>query len=346
LNENVSFDFVHRQQDVFHHDDHGTEVFSVIAAYQEGDFTGGAYKANFQLYITEDIKSEYRIEEYNWLFAAERSDSLGVDIVNTSLGYNDFDLSSMDYSMEDMDGATTVITRAAQMAAERGMIVVTSAGNEGNKSWQIVTAPADAVDVLAVGAVNSLGERTAISSKGPTADNRIKPDVVALGSATAVIKSTGAPGSASGTSLASPLVASLAAGVWQRYPEMTNLEVIDILRKSASQAINPDNFLGYGIPNFKAVVNLKEWTPQDEIFTVFPNPVLETVNIRPNNPEEIASCFLEVVSVRGEILTSQAIAFNWLNRTYTAQATDLPVGVYVLRIRHNNRIYTYKLVKL
>src|SRR5690606_22602049 len=141
MNLTVSTDFVRNTNDVFQYDDHGTQVFSVIAAFQEGLFTGGSYEAEYQLYVTEDVSSEYRIEEYNWLFAAERADSAGVDVVNSSLGYYDFNDSNMNYTQSAMDGKTTVASKAAQMLADRGVIVVCSAGNEGNIAWKLITAP-------------------------------------------------------------------------------------------------------------------------------------------------------------------------------------------------------------
>src|SRR5690606_12871380 len=140
------------------------------------------YKANFQLYVTEDVATEYRVEEYNWLFAAERADSAGVDIINSSLGYYDLDLPAMRYTKDQMDGKTAVVTKAAQWAADRGILVVCSAGNEGNQpDWGIITAPADAEDVIAVANVNTKGVVSSSSSRGPTADGRIKPDLAALG---------------------------------------------------------------------------------------------------------------------------------------------------------------------
>src|SRR5690606_12003754 len=151
----ASRDFVYNSDNVFQYDDHGTEVFSVIAAFQPGEFTGGAYKASYQLYVTEEVPTEYRIEEYNWLFAAERADSAGADIIQSSLGYYDFDGASMDYLKSQMDGVTAVVSKAAKWAADRGIIVVVSAGNEGNVSWQIITAPADVENVLAVAAVDA-----------------------------------------------------------------------------------------------------------------------------------------------------------------------------------------------
>lgn len=332
----ISRDFVYDSDNVFQYDDHGTEVFSVIAAYQDGVFTGGAYDARFQLYVTEDVGSEYRIEEYNWLFAAERADSAGVDIIHSSLGYYDFDDASMNYAKSAMDGKTTVITRAAQYAADRGIVVVCSAGNEGSLAWQTITAPADAVDVLSVANVTSTGVRVGSSSIGPSADGRIKPDVAALGAGTSVIKPNGSVGTASGTSLSAPLVTSLVAGVWERYPLFTAREVMDVIRKSASLSKNPNNQLGYGIPNFMAVVNYLEATDQAQAFEVFPNPVLsadnDTLTIRPSDPEEIPSCFIELLTSEGRQLFDGEVSFSWLNRTYQARLNELAPGVYFLRI--------------
>ncbi|MBA4054558.1 MAG: hypothetical protein C0490_07595, partial [Marivirga sp.] len=342
----ASKDFVYNSDNVFQYDEHGTEVFSVIAAYQENNFTGGSYEANYQLYVTEDVNTEYRIEEYNWLFAAERADSAGVDVINSSLGYYDFDDTSMNYPKSAMDGKTTVITRAAQFAADRGIIVVCSAGNEGGIAWQIITAPADAEDVLAIASVNSTGQRSGSSSIGPAADGRIKPDVAAMGVNTSVIKPDGTTGSASGTSLSSPLVTSLVAGVWQRYPELSNKEIMDAIRSSASQAANPDNFLGYGIPNFKAIVNYLELTPQENVFEVFPNPILtDTFTIKPFDPGQVTSCRVELVSSQGQVLYRADANFSWLNRTYTANLSQFVAGMYYLRIWWGDKRYVYKLVK-
>jgi len=153
---------------------------SVIAGNIPGTYLGGAYKANFFLYQTEDVYSEYRVEEYNWLFATERADSAGVDVINSSLGYSQFDDPSMDYTYSNLDGKTSVITPRCTKAFERGIAVVISAGNEGSTSWQYITPPADAKGIIACGGVNSTLARVSFSSIGPTADGRIKPDVSVL----------------------------------------------------------------------------------------------------------------------------------------------------------------------
>ena len=344
----TSYDFVHNSANVFQQDDHGTQVLSVIAAEIPDAFTGGADEATFQLFVTEDVTTEYRIEEYNWLFAAEKADSAGADIIHSSLGYYDFDDPSMNYSTAQMDGQTTVVTRAAQWAADRGIVVVTSAGNEGNvSSWRIITAPADGTDVLAVGGINSAQQKTSSSSIGPTADNRVKPDLVALGSGVKVIKSNGQISTASGTSLSAPLITSLVAGVMQRYPELSNKEIIALLRQTASQARNPDNLLGYGIPNFQAVVNYQERHEQSTPFAVYPNPLSDdTLTISPHDPEIIDSCEVEIISSQGRILDRGTVRFDWLNRTYQTDMSAMAPGVYFIRIYSDKRRQTFKVVRL
>src|SRR6187551_1395898 len=343
----ASKDFVRNSNNVFQYDSHGAEVFSVIAAYQNGTFTGGAYKANYQLYVTEDVSTEYRIEEYNWLFAAERADSSGVDVINTSLGYYDFDDTSMNYEKSDMDGVTTVVSQAAQLAADKGMLIVCSAGNEGGIAWQIITTPADAWDVLAVANVNASGMRANSSSIGPSADGRIKPDVAALGSGTSIIRPNGSIGSVSGTSISAPLITSLAAGLWQRYPLLTNKEIMDVIRKSASQSADPDNLLGYGIPNYKGVVNYIEQQTQENTFEVYPNPIIsDSVFIKPFNPVEVASCRLQLLSIQGQVIYDGDISFSWVNLTASVNVSPLSSGIYFMRIFWNNKRFTYKLVKI
>ena len=346
FNDSVSYNYVHHNTDVFQDDDHGTQVFSLIAAYLPGTFIGGAYKASYQLYVTEDASSEHHLEEYNWLFAAERADSAGADIINSSLGYNTFDAPSEDYTHADLDGETAIVTKAANWAAERGIIVVVSAGNEGANSWRKVTPPADAQNLLAVGSVSAQEGRSSTSSMGPTADGRVKPDVMATGQGTAVVKPNGTTGFNSGTSFSTPLVTSLVAGVWQRYPDLTSLEILETIRLSGSHASSPDTLVGYGVPNFQAVVNRLEWAPQENIFEIFPNPVSSTLYIRPEDPELINASRVEIVSLQGQVIADRQIGFSWLNGTYSADISTLSPGMYFLRIWLGQQIISFKMVKL
>jgi serine protease AprX len=342
----VSHDFVRNTNNVFQYDDHGTQVFSVIAANVADDFTGGAYKANFQLFVTEDASSEYRIEEYNWLFAAERADSAGVDIISSSLGYYDFDLASMNYSTAQMDGKTAVVTRAAQWAADRGIIVVTSAGNEGNiSSWKIITAPADGVDVVAVANVNSQGNASSSSSRGPSADGRIKPDLAALGSGVTVIQDNGAIGTASGTSLAAPLITSLIAGVWQKFPDLSAREIVAALKKTGSRSGNPDNIVGYGIPNYTAVSNYLA-REGDAVFDVYPNPAFDSLTISPADPDDVPNCKIELISRLGQVIATEEVSFNWTNNAFRADISNLASGIYFVRLTTSDRRYVYRISKV
>ncbi|QOI98170.1 MAG: S8 family serine peptidase [Flammeovirgaceae bacterium] len=347
FNATVSHDFVYGGSDVFRHDDHGTQVWSVIAAQQDGEFTGGAHKARFQLYVTEDVDTEYRIEEYNWLIAAERADSAGVDIINSSLGYNTFDDPSMDYQPEDMNGNTAVISRAVNLAAERGIIIVTSAGNEGAKPWRIITAPADADDAIAVGNVNFSGIKSPSSSFGPTADGRIKPDVVAPGTLVKVIKANGTVGSASGTSVAAPLVTSLLAGVWQKYPHLFNSRLIEALRISSSQGASPDNSLGFGLPGYLALSQYLEQDIEPLTIGVYPNPVInDTVIIETSNPTELVEASYTIDNSMGQTVANGRARFTWNNPRYSVNLSGLHTGLYFLRIQFNGRWQTFKIVKV
>lgn len=342
-----TINFVTNGSSVFVADDHGTEVLSVMGAYDEGSYTGGAYKADYFLYLTEDVSSEYRVEEYNWTFAAERADSAGVDIINSSLGYNQFDDTSMDYQTSDLDGTTTVVTRAARKAIDKGMIVVCSAGNEGSSSWKLVTPPADAEGILAIGSITSAGTLSSFSSKGPTADGRTKPDVVALGSGTSVIKPSGALGTASGTSLSSPLIASLAAGVWQAYPSLTVTELYNAITSSASLADAPNNQMGYGVPNFRAVRNYIE-SPQgsDQLISVFPNPVTGTsFSIRLT---ELSSTPVQVTiyDARGSRVAESSLQISWLNNPFEYDISLLTSGLYFVRVQSGSNLATLKITKL
>jgi hypothetical protein len=341
-----TFNFVTNTSTVYQSDDHGTEVLSVMAAYSENAFVGGVYKADYFLYVTEDKPTEYRIEEFNWTIAAERADSAGVEVINSSLGYNYFDDSSMDYTKEDLDGNTAIITKAARKAIEKGIIVVTSAGNEGNNSWKVITPPADANGILAVGSVTSQNSLSTFSSLGPTVDNRIKPEVVALGSGTSVVKSNGSFGTASGTSLASPLVASLAAGIRQAYPELTAFEIYDAIIHSADQSLTPDNLKGYGLPHYLAVKNYLFSKSNEEEISLYPNPaygnsinlVLKSLQIYPSE--------ITIYDVQGRRVEEFSHVIDWVNNPLEYDISKLQNGVYFLRVQHGNKLTVLKLIRI
>ena len=234
---------------------HGTYIFSVSAGEDPGFLYGPAYHANIILCKTEDVRSETQVEEDNWVAALEFADSIGTDVITTSLGYDDFDDGS-GYSYEDMDGQTAVISIAASTCDGLGIVMCNSMGNSG-PGVGTLSAPADAFDILSIGNVNSVGAISSSSSRGPTYDGRTKPDVCARGTSTACAGSWGddAYTSASGTSLSTPLVAGAVCLVIEAHPEWSPAQVRDALRMTASQAATPDNNYGWGIIDVLAAIN-------------------------------------------------------------------------------------------
>lgn len=341
-----TYNFVNNTSSVFQNDDHGTEVLSVMAAYQSNTYTGGAYKADYILYLTEDVSSEYRVEEFNWTFAAEKADSAGVDIINSSLGYYDFDDPSMNYEKAEMNGNTAVVSIAARKAFEKGIVVVCSAGNEGGNSWGTVTAPADAQGILAVGSINSQLSLSPFSSKGPTADGRIKPDVVAMGSGTSVVKASGSIGTASGTSLSSPLIASLAAGVRQAFPQMSASEIYEVIVKSADQASNPDNFRGYGLPHFVAIKNYTNSVNEVEEISVYPNPATSDRIYIQLKSLEVNSLQIKILDTQGRRVEEINYPLNWMNNPVEYDISKLMTGLYFMQLQYGSQSTTIKFVRL
>jgi subtilisin family serine protease len=279
------------------------------------------------------------------LFGAEYADSAGVDVINSSLGYYDFDppYDNADHTYADLDGKTTLISRAAQWAVEAGMVVVNSAGNEGTNAWRRIIVPADAPGVLAVGGVDQTNFRSTFSSVGPSADGRVKPDLAARATGVVVGLPNGRIGMSSGTSFASPLVAGLAAGFWQAHPNLTAAQVTEALRRSGSQYGSPDDFLGYGIPNFERASVLAEAYNK---LLIYPNPFSEAEplsvfwgDIDPNVPLDAT-----LINTAGRVL--------WRGRYTTGASTSfvlpnlgLPAGLYYMTLVAGDKKRTTKVVK-
>ena len=247
-----TWDFVTGNASVDEDNAHGMQCLSTIAANMPGVFMGTAPKTSFYLYRTEDVASEYPVEEQNWVAGIERADSLGIEISSTSLGYFTFDNAAFNYTYANMDGNTTLSARGADMAAKKGILCLFAAGNEGNSSWHFIITPSDADSVMAVGAVNTSGVVGGFSSYGPSSDGQIKPSVAAVGvSAVIANPNTGQPGFGSGTSFACPNMAGLTTCLWQAFPEVNNMRIISVMQESATRATNPDDRVGYGIPDMK-----------------------------------------------------------------------------------------------
>lgn len=334
----------------FQYAGHGTAVWSIIGSKNDS-LMGAAFDAGFLLFVTEDIESESPIEEYNWLIAAEKADSAGADIIQSSLGYSVFNAPYKDYSYEDMDGETAIVTQAANYAFNRGMLVVTSAGNEGSSSWRYITAPADSPNVLAVGSIgtpNSHYDKTDFSSIGPSFDGRIKPDVVAKGYRTSLMAGNGYIQNSSGTSYAAPLISGFAAGIWQAHPDWTNKELLDAIRNSGSRALNPDNYYGYGIPNYLVAVLGSVLDVTDilsEKVKVFPNPFQdEKVHIDLSNLALSEDLIIRVYDLKGSIINTQVIPVQ------TKGIVDVDIlsntkGIYLMTLTTSQFFKEIKLIK-
>ena len=248
-------DFVNPQADIFAESSHGLSVLSCIGMNQPEIMTGTAPEASFWLLRSEDEYSEHLVEQDYWSAAVEFADSVGVDVINTSLGYYTFDDKSKNYKYRDLDGRHALMSRQASRIADKGMVLVCSAGNSGMGSWKKITPPGDAENVLTVGAVDKKAILAPFSSIGNTADHRVKPDVVAVGAGSDVIRPDGNQGRANGTSFSSPIMCGMVTCLWQACPKLTAKEVIELVRRSGDRADFPDNIYGYGVPDMWKAYN-------------------------------------------------------------------------------------------
>ncbi len=347
-----TWDFVKKEASVYEDNAHGTLVLSCMGANRPGEMLGTAPSASYWLLRTEDTGSETMIEEYNWASGAEFADSVGADIINSSLGYNTFDDPLQNHAYADLDGNTTPITRAADMAASTGMIVVNSAGNEGGNSWGHITVPADADSVLAVGAVDPSGMYAGFSSTGPTSDGRIKPNVMAQGSQAVVINTSDVVGTSNGTSFASPITAGAVACLWQAHPKAKNMDVIWALEKSAAKYANPDAYYGYGIPNFCVAHqtlsgNTGINTNEDGIVQFFPNPYHDgfSFSFYAKNGQSIQ---ITVYDLSGRLIINEtrSVRSNSLNEYLITPEVPLSNGVYLLSVSYSSGRFTHRIVKM
>jgi subtilisin family serine protease len=334
-------------KEVFRDHEHGTQVSSLIFSNQAGTLVAGAHQAQVIFAITEDVATEYPVEELNWVRAAEYADSLGVDIINSSLGYLDFDEPSLTYTTAQLDGKTTYVTRGATLAAKRGILVVNSVGNYGSAGKSSLVAPADAQGILAVGSVNASSVVSTFSSRGPTADGRIKPELVAFGQSPVLIRGSGQVSTAAGTSFSAPQLTALAAGLWEAKPEWTKDELLTSLIKSGTQYAAPDQNLGYGIPNFTgayygALLGLNE---EIELgLSIYPNPLRsESLHIRFGKELRVT---LQILDGSGRRVVEQVGERNAIQEPFVFNLSDLPSGIYFLQLLDGKEIAYKKLIKL
>jgi serine protease AprX len=341
-------DFVKPGNNVYREHTHGMSVLSIMGGNLPGELIGTAPAASYWLIRTEDPASEQRIEEINWIAGAEFADSVGADIINTSLGYSEFDDPLQNYSYEDMDGNSTYVTRGADMAASKGILVIVSAGNSGNKPWLHITAPADGDSVLAVGAVDQSGVYAQFSSQGPSYDGRIKPDVAAVGLGTFVQNASGDVIPGAGTSFAAPVMSGLSACLWQKFRSLSNYEIIKALQQSSSLNPYPDNFIGWGIPNIPVagyVITGNEPILQTQEISIIPNPVVSEIRVSwPSGVE--GNVRYDIFDLSGREMPVSGIITGTSITEFVIESADILLpGIYILRLTAENRVIVSKFIK-
>lgn len=339
-------DFVSGGTSVYEDGSHGAEVLSTMAAIKPYVYMGSAPMADYWLLRTEEGAAETPSEEYNWVRAAEFADSVGADILTTSLGYTYFDIPFPTHTYQQLNGKTAAMSIGATMAARKGLFVLNAAGNEGQSSWQFIAVPGDADSICTVGAVDSLGWVTGFSSIGPTADGRIKPDLVARGGNGWVAHTSGVVFPGNGTSYATPILAGAAACFWQAHREHNNIKLLQLLKSSASNSATPNNTIGWGLVDLcspVAPLGLNQSLPElQSAFTLAPNPFNTTFTVKftGHNP---GSLTIELTDVSGRMLRSVQPDRGAADITLNMAA--LPDGIYFVRVSSPSGSSTKKIVK-
>ncbi|MEI7801845.1 MAG: S8 family serine peptidase [Bacteroidota bacterium] len=348
----ATHDFNTGDDSVYEDNSHGEMCLSIVAGNMPGYYVGTAPNADFVLLRTEYADTEYPIEEINWAAGAEYADSIGADVITSSLGYSVFDDTIFNHIFEDMDGVTNPSSIAAHIASTRGMIVCNSAGNSGaDTTWRFITAPSDADGILTVGAIDSANQYSPFSGHGPTFDGRIKPDVVGRGTQTWVINAyLGGTMEGNGTSFSCPLIAGVTACLWQAHPDKANWQIMNAIRKSASKYLTPDNDIGYGIPNFAyADLLLSDFNEQSLISadsivvypTIFSNEI--KINFKTREQQEIS---VQLIDMSGRTMEEQCatvyIGFNELN----FHPANISSGVFMLKIMAGGKVHYEKVIKI
>lgn len=349
----ATHDFVDGDDSVFMHHSHGMYVLSTIAGRIWGKLLGTAPEASFILLRSENGDSEYIIEEDAWIAAAEFADSAGADVINSSLGYSVFDDSSMNHSYKDYDGNTLRVSIGADVAASKGLIVVNSAGNEGNDPWLHITAPGDADSILTIGAVDENRQYAPFSSIGPSFDGDVKPNVVAQGMNAVVATNTdGIVGLINGTSLSSPILAGMVACLVQAFPNKTNMEIIWAIEKSAHLYPIPDIYFGYGIPDFKLAFDYLSLTendqsPSTELLEIYPNPFQNGLILSIYSREE-SELFITINNLVGQSYLEERFVTQAQNleKYYLRLSEKMLPGLYVLTITQGDNQIQRKIIRM
>lgn len=346
-----TWDFVDRETNVYNDNSHGTYVLSTIAGYTPGSLIGTAPKASFWLLRSEDAPTEYIVEEFNWVCAAEFADSVGADIINSSLGYTTFDNTLQNHTYAELDGNTAMASIGASIAASKGIIVCNSAGNSGENSWLRIGIPADADHILTVGAVDSLENVAPFSSRGHSADGRIKPDLAAQGVSTVGQNEPGIFAVSNGTSFSSPLIAGMCASLWEALPNLSAAALIQKIKESCDQYANPDSLKGYGIPDFAQVyMNITgkkiAYTETKLIDYIAPNPFTTFLKIRyfAADTQTVEFQMFDMVGNQVAYQKQWCDLNNYNYIQFNLPATLAP-GMYFMKITNNKEKRILKLIR-
>lgn len=350
-----TYDFVMDDSSVNEDNPHGAYCFSILAANRPGIMVGSAPKANYYLFRTENVLSEKPVEEQNWIEALEKADSLGADMISSSLGYYSFEDPQFDHPYAKRDGNTAQITIAADLAVKKGMIVMNAAGNTGNATDEskYVLCPGDGDSVTTVGAVNTSGGIAPFSSWGPNGAGRRKPDIVSVGWGATFANIFGVPLQGNGTSYANPNIAGLIACLWQAFPEYSNMDIINAVEQSADRYTNPDNRYGYGIPNFRIAYNLlsakrlQDSALQHTWIKAFPIPFRQVLNVFVKAPST-GRASIRVIDLTGRVLMEKSVDVVEGN-SYKIQMNPAGAkryGLYLLQYSDGKNRSTIKLIGL
>ncbi|HEU4716218.1 MAG TPA: S8 family serine peptidase [Bacteroidia bacterium] len=347
-----TWDFVAGDSSVYEDNQHGMMVLSTMGGNDPGNLVGTAPDASYWLLRSEEAATEYIVEEYYWASAAEYADSVGADVINSSLGYTEFDDPSENHTYADMNGHTTPCARAANIAARKGMALVIAAGNSGQSPWFYISTPGDADSVLTVAALDASGNVAGFSSRGPASDGDVKPCTGAQGVNAVIASPTGGTQTGNGTSFATPITCGLVACLWQAHPSMTNMQLIQYIEMSASQYSNPDSLMGYGIPDFCAANLALSPNPvydqaNDYLYNVVPNPFVNQLDFSFYSMTD-QDIQVNLYDVQGRQMIDQLVfAAKKAENHYTL--TELEAagpGVYFLVVKGNEGTYYSRIVKM
>ncbi len=334
-------DFIDSEMDFVNGHPHGSHVLSTMLGNDENLFVGTAPEADYWLLRSENTDVEIPTEEDYWATALEYADSLGIELITTSLGYSLFDNAPHNHTWEQLDGKTAFISQAAAMGVSKGLLILASAGNEGGNSWQKITFPADVDGVLSVGAVNAEKQVTFFSGRGLTADRRIKPDVAALGESVTIIAPDGTRLTDSGTSYSTPILAGLTACLWQALPELSAQEIIDLIKRSSSQYLAPDSLIGYGLPDFQAAY--QQGAGIENISTTESPLQIVYRNGSPVARFECGTSNDSCLSVRVFNTDGGLVKAKILNPGNELKINNLSPGLYLLVARGKSKYWTHKI---